>query len=283
MKTRRALQKIVGVLSLFVVVCLIIVSAWLAILNWFPKLSDKGNEFVSTVKNGFGLVASFVGLKGMSYLVPCVAVGLPTLLLLLSGVLLFTRDNGKNGKYNAALILALIGMVVLSVFAILFATDLLSGATKHNFVAKPLSWTSLDTIVRLVFAGLLVLFLVFASSALAIKPKKASTEKQAAVVETTTPPEQDQPVEKEQVKKAENNPAPNKAKDSKAKEVGFKSYVPETNVTVHNVVENTYGNNSEELTADVLEKINKVRALYDMGAITKEEYIKIVNVYLNKK
>ena len=57
-------------------------------------------------------------------------------------------------------------------------------------------------------------------------------------------------------------------------------YVPQQDVSIHDVVERTYGKDGDGLTKSTIEKINKVRALYELRAITEEEYLKLVRKYL---
>ena len=57
-------------------------------------------------------------------------------------------------------------------------------------------------------------------------------------------------------------------------------YVPHPDVTIHDIVQKTYGKQSGELNATTLAKINKVRALYEAKAISEQEYIKLINKYL---
>ena len=57
-------------------------------------------------------------------------------------------------------------------------------------------------------------------------------------------------------------------------------YVPHLGVTIQEVVERTYGKEGVELSATTLQKINKVRALYEANAISEQEYIKLINKYL---
>ena len=65
-----------------------------------------------------------------------------------------------------------------------------------------------------------------------------------------------------------------------AEETPATQYVPQRDVSIHDVVERTYGKDSDGLTRSTIEKINKVRALYELRAITEEEYLKLVRKYL---
>ncbi|MCH5153202.1 MAG: hypothetical protein J1F68_04515 [Clostridiales bacterium] len=274
MKTRRALQIIVGVLSLLTVLCLLAAAVFVALVVLFPDMSQFASEIYEMFKVGFDVIANYIGLASVSFLVPLLAYCLPGALLLLAGVLMLLPNKGKQGKYVAANILALVGIAIIAIFTIVFAADLVSRTNGDNHVwfVSTFSWTSADTIVRLIFAGLLALFVIFVGAALGVKPKKEVTseahEEEAHAVTTA-----------EERKSAYETVAPASVKQAS---VGSKTteYVPSA-MSVNDVTKGTYGN-GEHLSATAIDKINKAHMLYEMGAITEEEYIKLVNVYLKK-
>ena len=275
MKTRRALQIIVGVLSLLVVLCLLAVAALIALVTLFDSMPQIAKELSDMLKAGFGVVASHIGLAGMPYLIPLLFYVLPGALLLLAGVLLLLPYKGRGGKYVAGNILALIGIAVITLFTILFAADLASrvNGDAHVWLIDTFSWTSTDTIVRLIMAGLLIVFVVFIGCALGVKVKDSpktetdvndqsavtnAQQKAGATYETVTPAGEKQAT-------AGKNTT---------------EYVP-VGVSVSDVTNGVYGHEKKNAPA-AMDKIKKARILYDMGAITQEEFIKIVNSYLKK-
>lgn len=57
-------------------------------------------------------------------------------------------------------------------------------------------------------------------------------------------------------------------------------YVPETELSVQSVVNQTYGKYDDELSPDTIAKINKLRILLDTKVITNNEYLALIKAYL---
>ena len=57
-------------------------------------------------------------------------------------------------------------------------------------------------------------------------------------------------------------------------------YVPHESVTIREVVDKTYGKEDDSLSSSTLQKLSKVRALYEAKVITEQEYIKLIHKYL---
>ena len=268
MKTRRALQIIVGILSLLVLLSLLVAAACVGVVLLF-KTSEL-TAIYDTVRNGFEAIANFIGLTGLSFILPLLAYVLPAQLLLIAAILLFLPDRGKQGKYIAGNVLALIAIALLTIFTIMFATDLATNVESHTWYTSPLSWTSTDTIVRYAACGTLALFIIFIGSALGVKPKQTetvATEEEAVVTESqevsseNAPYETVAPAEEQQTVSEENET----------------QYVP-TRTSVSEIMNGVYGT-KEQASPAAMDKINKARMLYEMGALTQDEYIKLVNIY----
>lgn len=284
MKTRRALQIIVGVLSLLVVLCLVVAGAFVAFVALFPNTSPIATELYEMFVVSFDVIAGYMGLTGMSYLVPLLFYAFPAVLLLIAGILTLLRDKGKPCKYLVANVFALIGATVVTVFTMLFAGDLVSRVNGDNHVwfVGEFSWTSMDMIVRYVCAGVLVLFALFVGLALGVKPKKVETATEE--VETEAESETEAQVEEIEEQQEQHSEYETIAPSSEQQTTAYAStteYVP-SDTSVSDVTEGAYGTNNAELTPVAIDKIKKARSLYEMGALTKEEYIKLVNVYLKK-
>ena len=280
MKTRRALQIIVGVLSLLVVLCLLAAAVFVAIVTLFPDMSTVATELYQMFSKSFDVIANYIGLKGLAVLVPLLAYVLPGVLLLVAGVLMMLRDKGKQGKYVAANVLALIGSVIITVFTILFAADLVSrvNGDVHVWTVDTFSFTSMDTIVRIICAGVLALFVIFVGCALGIKPKKVATE-EVATQEVATEEQSEETVAKEETHSPYETVAPGIVSQPTAGKDATE-YVP-NDASVEDVTNGVYSKR-EQLSTAAMEKIIKVRQLYEMGAVTEEEYVKLVNAYLQK-
>ena len=269
MKTRRSLQVIVGVVSLITVACILGAAACAVLEMLFPNMSQTVSTVVDTLTNGFKVVAAYLGFANVWYILPILVYALPAALLLTATILLFWRDNGKQGKYVAGSVLALIAVAILSIFHLLFASDLTSFMQEHVWSHTPFEWTSMDTIVRYVAAGLLAIFIIFIGSALGVKPKKTS--------EVATEEQSEEPLE------ATNRPTYETVNPSEQQTdtVGEATeYVP-TEASVSDVSNGVYGR-GEQSDEALMAKINKARMLYDMGAITQEEYLKLVTSYAKK-
>lgn len=308
MKFRRALQIVVAVLSALILACLIVSVAVLTLLP--ESMPDWANTLFGNFSNAVGAIATALNMESLMPVVTALVYGLPSLLLLLGCVLLFLPDKGKQGKYVAGSIMALIGVFILCLFAAWFAQDLVTGLGGEG--EAPLGgW---HNVVRLVAGVLLAFYLLLVVLITAIKPKQAATatddttEQQAteSTPEQATAPETEQSREvasepaktatvttesesnpvvadtKQKTaasKSAEEAPAPKKTRE-RHKETPATKYVPETDVSVHDIVESTYGNQESELNSATMEKIKKVRALYEAKALTQDEYIALVNKYL---
>ena len=269
MKTRRALQIIVGVLSLLVVLCLAVVAACGALAALFPDMSAAVSEIYKKVMNGFDIVAEAFSIPAYTFLVPLLALGLPSLLLLLAAILLFLRDKGKQGKYVAGNVLALIGIAILTLFAVVFAKDIVFEFDKTAVTPLSYAW-----IVRLSAAGLLALFVIFVGSALGVKPKNVVATESVLEEEST-----ETKAEENENSATYETVAPTSEQQA-TQEQTASEYVP-GNASVSEVTDGVYGK-KESSSQNVMDKINKAHMFYQMGAITEEEYIKLVSMYLKK-
>ena len=274
MKTRRALQMIVGVLSLLVVLCLVAAAIGVALVVLFPNMSSIATELYEMFTNSFKVIANYMGLAGLSFLVPVMFYVLPCVLLLVAGILMFLRDKGKQGKYVAGNVLALVGIAIITIFTILFAADLVSrvNGDTHVWLVGKFSWTSMEMIARFICVGVLAVFVLFVGLALGLKPKKVETETTQETEQTETN-EEAPPLPYETV-------APTSEQQVTDNE-STTEYVP-SDTTVSDVTKGAYGTRDVQLSPTAIGKIKKARTLYEMGALTNEEYIKLVNVYLKK-
>ena len=289
MKTRRTLQVIVGVLSLIVALCLILLAVGVAIVKFFPDWIPTATDVWNTLNSGLTAIAGKIGLADVPIVVICVAYCLPALLLLIAGILLLSRNRGKQAKYTVANILASVGIIILTVFTITCAPTILGGdpgvSYRPEIVDKMLQAV---TPLRIACGATLIVFAVFIACAFLVKPK-TDDAKQTTV-------EQQSRKEKVTKTKATTEAAPTEnsseqvEQKQKSTQEGYSKnvepeleYVPDADMSVHNVIENTYGKSEDQLSADMLAKISKARSLFEMGAITQDEYIKLINVYLGKR
>ena len=301
MKTRRALQIIVGVLSLLVVAALIV--ATLGFVFFLFAREDAfpiGTEVSHAIYRGFYVSADRIGLsEDLAALIPALFYGLPCLLLFVAAVLLFVHKTPKQAKYIAGNILALTGVTIFTVFSLVFTFDIEAGnlmipSTETEVVKAMIA--SLTT-VQIALGGLLALFVLFVGLALGLKPKRevanevsddaataVESESETQEIETVTVEETVEVTEQPEVNEepvVSEEPVAEAA--APAEDTPATEYVPNTDVTVSDIVENTYGSSTENLSADTVAKINKLRALLDNNTISQAEYLKLVNLYLGKK
>ena len=304
MKSRRVLQIIVAVLSIATLVCLALTAALLLVAEHIDVMPQQLVDFATTFKSGLKSIADKFYLYDS--VVPAVALGAPALLLLIAVILLLTKSNGKEAKNVVGCIFALVGALVLTVFLMVFAKHLFDEALLIAAFGAS--------------GGLLALFIVFVGCALGVRPKRIRITDVGEETETTEDAEdasqlepaeekeevpqaaeeefefeEDDEVEEESVTLEQINeqlavldkifeqPKVTEEKHEtveQTEDTPATQYVPHLNVSIHDVVERTYGKDGNELSSTTLQKINKVRALYEANAITEQEYIKLINKYL---
>lgn len=117
MKARRVLQLIVAWLAAIITP----IFAGLAILTFVPFLPNYifhttvSNEFMVGIINGIKEVCKSIPLEFISlrpYLFGCIVFILPTILMWLASLILFSANRGKQGKYNFALVLVIIATLL---------------------------------------------------------------------------------------------------------------------------------------------------------------------------
>ena len=273
MKARRSLQIIVGILSALSLLAILGVALCIGLAVLFPNNMPLLQEGYSTLKNGIVWIARFFTIGDLTFLLPLFAYILPAELFLVATILMFLRDNGKQGKYVAGCILALIGIAISAIFTILFASDLVINVTKHVWYHAPLDWSAPDMIVRYVATCMLALNIIFVGAALGVKPKKQAVsesdeEAQPAVTDSQAS-ENDTTYETVMPEEEAQQTA------SPEDEIG---YIPAQEHSVSEILNGVYG---QQNPVD-LNKVKKARMLYDMGAITQEEFIKVVDSYTKR-
>ena len=269
MKSRRVLQIIVAVLSITLLTCLLLSAALIAVGKHLDVMPQLIGELADTFKTGLQEVASKYTIA-----VPAVALLAPAVLLLLAAILLLTRNKGSEAKNIVGCIFALVGAAILAAFLILFAKQLFA--------------EQLHLIVWCASGGVLALFVVFVGCALGVRPKRirvtaypeADEHTEDAATETQEASEvtAESTVENE-TEELEEDGETDETVDT-AQEGELEDYVPNIDVTIHDVVEKTYGKEGAELSPNTIEKINKVRSLYEAKAISEQEYIKLMRKYL---
>ena len=288
MKSRRVLQVIVAVLSLVVLVCLLLSATLVVVANKIDVIPQLVRDWTTSFKSGLNRVADYFAAP--SVVVPAVAFGAPALLLLLAIIMILAKNNGKDAKNNVGCVFSLIGVAIMSLFVIVFADKLFEASFLY-----PVYGAS---------GGLLALFVLFVGLALGVNRKKkavaeapaettveapaavepiiaAEEVKPSVVVEETTEEGEDvEELNSELVIEEKVREATEEETESADVETPATEYVPNEEISIRNVVEETYGKNGDSLSATTLQKINKVRALYEAKVLSEDEYIKLINKYL---
>ena len=217
-----------------------------AVTLFLPYLGVKLNfEPFATMSKGVDTIAKTLDLADQSWVVTCIMFVLPTLLLVLATCLLLRGK--KAGSIVAGSVVATFAIVYVCIVCAVFSKQLFG---------------DIQTTVILVAVGVAVvctLLYCLTISAVRRASKPADT---TPPVDTTTDTDQPQVVEQ-----TDGEPAP---------------YVPSDSVTVSQVADQTY-EQTDTLPPNVIAKLKLVRELYEKGALTKEEYLALVDKYINQQ
>ena len=261
MKSRRALQVIVAVLAFVVLVSLLLATALIALAQHISMLPQEVLGWTNTFQNGLKRIAANYNMP-FEALAAAVA-GAPSLLLLLAVILILSKDRGKDAKNVVGCIFSLCGVLLLTVFLAVFA--------KQLFVQD---WV---TIIWYVCAGLLALFILFVGLALGVKGKKRNVVDDEPIEPFVLEEEEEREEKRGYLQPEVAQPTAEQQPSTPASPT---QYTPSQNQTIEDVVKNTYGKEDDSLTSATIQKINKVRLLYESKAITEEEYLKLMRKYL---
>lgn len=295
MRTRRLFQVASAMLAILFAIALFAVS----VLAMLPFFGTEMKGFAQTLGQGIEKVVSEISfLQGMEnslgeILFVMVTMFVPALLLLMASLILFSKPYKSQGKYAFAAIIAILGILVFAVIFEMYA--------KKIFGDAAITW-----MIGIGAGVVLLLFLLVMS--LVCKAPKATTEtadtaeaaptneteqaptQAATVADNTARVEQVTPqvievrvVEPVQTHEPKANTAPETTATVEKSAPIATDYVPNEHNTVTEIMENTYGKRSEELSPENLKKIRKLRGLLDSKAITEQEYIALVDAYLNNK
>ena len=247
MKARRSMQITVGWIALIIAAALVLSALAFTVMSFLPQQFEQIINIPATLLESFTKTAADWGIADYFYLLPAIAYGLPTLLLVIAAALELSRDKGKQGKYVAGCMLTLIGVTIVALYTVIvLATEVMQGNGA--------------LVLRCSVGGLFALTALFCALALGLpRGKKA----QQQVAETTAATSVEQPTAEETAQ----SPAAN---DSAA------DYVPEE-VSVKETLDEVYGEEPAHISDS---KLSTLRMLLDMGAISDEEYLKLLESYL---
>lgn len=279
MKARRTFQIASAMLALIYAIVLLAVTVMILLPIFGCKIMEPFNDWAQKISGNIVPKVSFLPQDGPwgGTVVTAVMLLLPAIFLFFAMLILFSKPhNGKQGFHNFGSILGLLGILTFVVLIELCAADLF-GDKKLTFM-----------IACGAASAFLILFLLLA---LILKDKKkavAETEQtneslsevpalEANVAADTTV--HIDTTDRIWVAEPENTPH-EIAMEKSTDDLQATEYVPDDTKTVRDIVDRTYGAPLENISSKNLEKIQTLRSLLEANAITKDEYIALVNSYL---
>lgn len=250
MKGCKAWQIIFGIICMFMTIALGAVT----VVLFMPYLGGELSAGIfSTISNSIGTIAKTVGIDGYSLTVLGVVFLLPTILLLLATNLLLYGKRG--GSVVAGSILALVALVIVG------------GVT--GWFSKTMFGSHQKLYLLILGGGSVIFLLVFIATTSAVKRARRNA-KAVEIADDTD----------EIVITVEEDG--DEVADSTQDTDDDVLFMAQDYGSVSEVADTTYEHN-DVLPKKVLEKLKIARELYEKGAITKDEYLSIVNKYLTQQ
>ena len=266
MKGCKALQVILGIICALGTIAIGAVTVLLLLPYLGGTLTDG---IFQHIYDGIKAIASTVGVAGREWIVIGVVFALPTLLLVLATNLLFYGKRASSIKAGVA----------FADIAIVICCGALAWFREEIFA----SYQQIALIALASIGGFALLLTIIANAVVNHAKKKA----RATVAPTADQGNVDQTITVEET--GDNNvdtasetttDTTDVAVDEAPQEDEGILYMAQDYSSVSEVAEETYDHN-DVLPRNVLEKLKIARDLYEKGAITKEEYLAIVNKYLS--
>lgn len=248
MKGCKAWQIIFGIICLFMTIAL----GTVTVVMFLPYLGGElSSGIFHTMYDSIGEIAKAVGISASyTWAILCVVFLLPTVLLLLATNLLLYGKRG--GSIVAGSILALIALVIVGGVTGWFSKSMFSSHQKLYLLTLG--------------GGAVIFILIFIATTSAVRRarRKAKAEQIDDTDEIVITVEEDGDGEDD---------------GEVADDVLF---MAQDYGSVSEVADTTYEHN-DVLDKKVLDKLKIARDLYEKGAITKDEYLSIVNKYLTQQ
>lgn len=157
MKTRKALIITIAILLILAVATLAVTFLLASLSSMFGDMPGWMRDAVKQYTDGLTKLVPTFGLEKLTAVLMLLTYGLPTLLLLAAFVLLLSSKRYSKRIYIPAGVLTIIGVLLLSVFAIWFAPTLFGDG---------------QIIAQVVFALVAALFLALTITVFALKDSK---------------------------------------------------------------------------------------------------------------
>jgi len=280
MKARRTFQIASAMLALIYAIVLLAVTVMLLLPIFGRNIMEPFNGWAQNISGNLVSKVNFLPQDGPwgGTVIVAVMFFLPAVFLFLAMLILFSKPhNGKQGFHNFGSVLGLLGILLFGVLIELCASNIF-GDKKITYM-----------IACGVASVFLVLFLLLG---MILKSKKKSVE---ATEQTSEPASADTPVwnaedaadatvhtdTNDRIWVAEPEVVPQETQTQPTTaDTQTAEYVPDDTKTVRDIVDRTYGAPLENISSKNLEKIQTLRSLLEANAITKDEYIALVNSYL---
>lgn len=264
MKDCKFIRIVTAILTLVSAVALLCIAALLTLFF----VGSIQLEFVRNLAVGIAdTVAQIPFLKNLNdatgqLVFIAISVALPALLLLIAAPVEFSKPKKSAGKYIFACICVVLSAAILTLVFEFFGKEIFG----ENFVTARILIAAISAVVSL-FSVVCAIWLHLENKTSDVFSQK---KKQKQIVEETAENTEQSPAE-------EHEEQPIAEVQTPATE-----YVPTDIATISDIVDNTYGNNTNLQNVN-MKKIDAVRALFDAGVITKDEYVALVDAYLKEE
>ena len=282
MNARRTFQIASGMLALIYSIAMLAAAVMVIIPIFDSKMFEPFNGWAHTLRDTVVPKLSFLPQEGPwgGVIVAAVMFGLPGLLLFFAMLALFRKSkNGKQGLHTFGSLLGLLGILIFGASVGMCA------------IMKDINLFGEDKLTYLIIVGaacVFMLLLLILSMAKFGKNKNADQAEQPADVAPN--PQMTETVANTTANTETNQtgwnpygtPQQNYAQEPAQTPITEYDYSIYDSKTVRDIVDRTYGASSENVGSNNMKKIQTLRSLLDAGAITKDEYIALVNAYLGK-
>ena len=268
MKTCKFLRITTAILAILLAVFLLAISV-LTVLPFVSATEVLG--ILAQMENGIITIVSeltflqALGSNAGAIVFVAVTFFLPSVLLLVASAILISKQKNGRGKYVFASIVTILGTAVFAVIFEIFAEKLLGESALLGRIA-------IGVVLAIsVLFGILTSVCKTKQTTVVYAPVDGETTEQTTNSETEPLTSEDSEIlpENEQEEPKQETIVP-----------PVTEYIPENCNSVSDIVEHTYGNKVETVSAVNLKKIETARSLLDANVISKDEYIALVDAYL---
>ncbi len=269
MKGARALQIILGILSVILTIALGSITLLVILPMTFSADLTNVVSILRTAIEATVDIANSFGLTGIAYVLPCVVFALPTLLMLVATNLLLFGKKRSTGVGGCVL-----GTIALAIFDAFVC-----------YFAKQLVGEKLVMLLYIIVGATTLFYLLFVVLYGTVSKKYCKKCYEYYLYD-------DVPIDYEYDVDTQTDTSNTDSVDVVVEEIapvvvedtdgdGQVLFMAQDYSSVSDISDETY-NHTDVLSQKVLEKLKLARDLYEKGAITKDEYLNIVQKYLEE-